>query len=421
MKINQTKLLFASLCAFLGLIACKEEGTTDMAEVEKIPGIILENMDTSVDPKEDFYNYVNGSWVKTNTIPDDEGVWGGFGVLGKSTRADVLEILNTSKELGKYEEGSDQKKALLVFESELDTIARNAAGIEPIKPLLNAINNINSLSDMQTVYATTLGVDAPFYGLAVFPDLNNSTMNTAYISPGGLGLPDRDFYLEQDEKSKDIRNKYIAHVSKMLQFIEYNKEDADAAANTILELETKLAKPTLDKVESRDVRNLNNPTSMAKLSEMTPAVDWKKFLKESSVTKELDTVMVLQPKYMTALQDLLTTTSIDDLKTLMIWSTFNSSTGYLTTEINKANFEFFGKTLYGVKKQRPAEDRALATVNGSVGEAIGKLYVEAKFPPEAKAKAEKMIANVDNKLFKIEFKVLDWMSPETKELKLLKN
>ena len=122
-------------------------------------------MDPEVSPKDDFYNYVNGNWVRTNTIPDEESSWGGFGVLRKSTRNDVLAILNTSKELGVYAEGTDQKKALLVFESELDTISRNDAGIEPIKPLLAAINSINSLEDMQTIYATTMGVSAPFAGI----------------------------------------------------------------------------------------------------------------------------------------------------------------------------------------------------------------------------------------------------------------
>jgi len=412
MKINQTKLLFASLFAFLGLMACKEEPKNEMAEAEKIPGIILENMDTSVDPKQDFYSFVNGNWVKTNTIPDDESRWGGFGVLRKSTRADVLEIIKTSKELGKYEEGSDQKKALLIFESELDTVARNEAGIEPIKPLLNAINSINNLSDMQTVYAKTVGVSAPFAGIGANPDLNDSSMNTAWVFPGGLGLQ-RDYYLDQDSKSKEIRGQYKDHIARMFQFMEYDETSARKAAELVLKLETELAQPRLDKVESRDIRNFNNPRSVSQLQEITPAIDWNKFIADMGVTQQVDTVLVMQPKYMAALNSFLKSTSIEDIKTLMTWSTIDNAAGFLTTEIEKANWEFYSKTLNGSKQMRPAEERALGTVDGSVGEAIGKLYVEAKFPPEAKEKAEKMIANVI-KAFQNRIKVLDWMSEETK-------
>ncbi len=413
MKLNVKRVSLLSAAALIGLVACKDDTKKETAEAEKIPGIVLENMDTNVSPKDDFYNYVNGNWVRTNTIPDEESRWGGFGVLRKSTRNDVLEIIKTSKELGTYEEGSDQKKALLVFESELDTIARNEAGIKPLQPLLDAINSIQSIKDMQTVYAKTVGVGAPFASLAVFPDLNDSSMNAAYISSGGLGLPDRDFYLDQDDKSKEIRGQYTDHIARMLQYIDYSEADARKAAEMILALETKLAEPRLDKVQSRDVRNFNNPRSIDDLTKMTPSIDWNKFIADYGVTKKLDTIMVLQPKYMVALQDILTSTSIDDIKTMMHWSTVRGAAGWLTTEMEKANWEFYSKTLNGSKAMRTAEERALGTVNGTVGEAIGKLYVEAKFPPEAKAKAEKMIANVI-KAFQNRIKNLDWMTEDTK-------
>jgi len=411
MKINSKKFLLLSTFSFLTLVACKEEAKNDMAE--KIPGIVLENMDTSVNPKDDFYNYVNGNWVKATTIPDEESRWGGFGVLRKSTRKDVLDIINTSKELGTYAEGTDQKKALLVFESELDTVARNQAGIAPLKPLLNAINDINNLSDMQTVEATVMGVSTPFMGLGANPDLNDSSMNTTWVFAAGLGLQ-RDYYLDQDSKSKEIRGQYVDHVARMFQFIDYDEAKANAAAETVLALETKLAEPRLDKVQMRDIRNFNNPSSISQLSEMTPAINWEKFITDLGVTKTLDTVLVMQPKYMAALNEFLTTTPIEDIKTIITWSTLNQAAGFLTTEIEKANWEFYNKTLRGSKIQRPAEERALGTVNGTVGEAIGKLYVEAKFPPEAKAKAEKMIANVIT-AFQNRIKVLDWMSEDTKK------
>ena len=410
--MNLKQLILLSAFSILTLNACKNNSNDALAETNKIPGIILENMDTSVSPKDNFYDYVNGNWMKTNTIPDDETRWGGFGVLRKSTRKDVLDIIKTSKEFGTYAEGTDQKKALLVFESELDTVARNKAGISPIKSLLEAINSIQTISDMQTVYATTIGVSAPFAGIGASADLNDSSMNTAWVFPGGLGLQ-RDYYLDKDAKSVEIRGQYIDHVARMLQFIDYDQESAMTAAKRILELETKLAKPRLDKVESRDVRNFNNPRTLKELNEMTPVIDWNKFSADLGITAPLESLIVMQPKYMVALNSFLSTTSIEDIKTLMTWSTIDNAAGFLTTEIETANWEFYNKTLNGSKAQRAAEERALGTVNGSVGEAIGKLYVEAKFPPEAKEKAEKMIANVI-KAFQNRIMALDWMSDETK-------
>ena len=405
MKIFKTIILCSTILLFNSCQNFESEN-------EKIPGIILENMDTSVDPKDDFYNYVNGNWMKTNTIPDDESRWGGFGVLRKTTRQDVLEIIKAAQIKDNYKEGSDQKKALLIFETKLDTISRNKAGIKPIKHLLDAIEGIKNINDLQTVYATVTGVSAPFAGIGANPDLNDSSVNTAWVFPGGLGLQ-RDYYLDQDEKTKDIRKDYLKHVSKMFQFIGYNVTDADNAAILILDLETKLAEPRLDKVQSRDIRNFNNPMTIDELESLTPSMNWSKLVLDLGIKKSLDQVLVMQPKYMKELNNVLETTSINDLKTLMKWSTIDNSANYLTTEIEKTNWEFYSKRLYGSKVQRPAEERALGTVNSSVGEAIGQLYVDAKFPPEAKLKAEKMIANVIE-AFQIRIQNLDWMSEITK-------
>jgi putative endopeptidase len=414
MKTNLSRVLAISGLALFTILGCKEETKkgSAMAE-EKIPGIILENMDTTVSPKEDFYNYVNGNWAKTNTIPDDESRWGGFGVLRKSTRKDVLNILNTSKELGTYKEGSDQKKALLIFDSELDTIARNEDGIKPLQPLLDKINSIKNLNDMQTVFATNLGVGAPFAGIGANPDLNDSSMNTAWVFPGGLGLQ-RDYYLDTDEKTKEIRGKYVDHIARMLQYINYSEADARTAAEKVLALETILAEPRLDKVASRDIRNFNNPIALTDLQAMASSINWQKLMDDMGIEKKVDTLLVMQPKYMKAMDAFLKSTPIEDVKTLMTWNTLDNAAALLTTEMNKANWDFYSKTLNGSKAQRPAEERALGTVDGSLGEAVGQLYVQAKFPPEAKEKAEKMIANVIT-AFQNRITNLDWMTDETKK------
>ncbi len=399
----------ASLIAF---ISCKQE-PKETAEVEKIPGIVLENMDTTVSPKDDFYNYVNGNWMKNTEIPEDRTRWGGFSVLRKSTDADVLQILADAKESGKYDASTDQAKALAIYDSKLDTTARDAAGIKPLQPALDAIAGITNLNDLQTVLATVPGVNSPFFGVSVFADLNNSAMNAVYMGPAGLGLPERDYYLEDDDKSKEIREEYKKHIVRMLQMLGDSEEVATAASEKILALETQLAEPRLNKVERRDLRNLNNPKTIAEADAMLSAIDLKKMIKDVGATKPFDTLFVTQLKYTDVLDKFFKNTPIEDLKTLMRWDTFNSAAGRLSTEIETANWEFYSKYLRGAEKQRPADERALATVNGTVGEALGQLYVDAKFPPEAKVKAKTMIENIID-AYKGRIQKLDWMGDSTK-------
>jgi len=422
MKSTNKVLLGLGLASVILFSSCKEDKTNSAdsdTTKEQIPGIVLANMDTTVSPKEDFYNYVNGSWMKKTKIPDDRTSWGGFGVLRKKTDQDVLAILAKAKESGKYEANTDQAKALFIFDSMLDTVSRNKLGITTLTPALNAIASIKTITDLQTVLAKENTVAAPYIGFAVFPNLTNSDINAGYITPGGLGLPDRDYYLDQDAKSKEIRQDYLDHISRMLQFIGDDKGSADKQAKTILALETRLAKPRLDKVQRRDVRNFNNPRTIDELNKMVPAIDWQKMITDIGVTKKVDTVIVMQTKYMDELQKVFKDTDVQTLKTVMRWSTLNSSAGILTTEIDKANWDFYNKTLRGQEKQRPIDERALATVNGTVGEALGQLYVDEMFPPEAKAKAELMITNVID-AYKTRINVLDWMSEETKKQAITK-
>ena len=392
------------------LVACQNDKKIENKE----RGIIISNMDTTISPKEDFYNYVNGSWMKNTEIPDDQVRWGGFGVLRKSTAADVLAIIENSKESGAYAPETDQAKALAIFTSKLDTIARDASGIEPLKPALAKIASITNVADFQRVWTeNAVTISQPFMGIAAFSNPSNSAMNAAYIAPGGLGLPDRDFYTNTDVKSIEIRAQYVNHITRMLQFLGDAQIDARAQAETILAFETKLAIPRLDKVASRDFRNFNNPRVMNQVQEMVPAVQWEKAFRDMGVTKKMDTVIVMQPSYMKVVQNILNEGDVATWKTVMRWSTLNDAAGQLTTVIEKANWDFYSKTLNGSVSQKPADERALQTVNGTVGEALGKLYVDQMFPPEAKEKAEKMIANVIE-AYKARILALDWMGESTK-------
>ncbi len=399
----------------LAFVSCKNDAKKEevVAEVEKIPGIVLENMDKSVSPKEDFYNFVNGNWMKKTKIPDDRTRWGGFGVLRKSTDADVLEIIAKAKESGKYKADTDQAKAIAIFDTKMDTLTRNKAGLKPLQSALEDIASIKNLTDLQTVLGKNPSISAPFIGIGVQADLNNSAMNAVYMGTSGLGLPERDYYLDQDEKSKEIREEYKKHIVKMLKMLGDSESDAVSAADKILELETKLAEPRLNKVERRDTRNYNNPRTIAEADAMLSSLDLNKLISDLGITKKFDTIIVAQLRYTKALDGFLKNTSINDIKTLVRWDTFNNAANRLTTDVEVANWEFYSKYLRGQLEQRPANERALAAVNRHVGEALGQLYVDEKFPPEAKVKAEKMIANVI-KAYKARIQKLSWMGEETK-------
>ena len=410
MKINFVKITMALAVVAGSVVSCD----TKKEEQTESHGINLADMDLNVSPKDNFYNFVNGTWMKENEIPDDETRWGGFNILRKQTAENVLDIISRAKENHKYGPDTDQGKAVLIYESKLDTVARNELGISPILPVLEKIESMESLADLQNfIGEDAVAVTQPFIGLRVFSNPNNSHMNIAYLAPGGLGLPDRDFYANEDEESVKIRDQYVDHIARMLQFLGDSEESAREQAKVILAFETELAIPRLDKVASRDFRNFNNPRSVGQLQEMVPQINWKQTFEGMGIQEKIDTLIVMQPAYMNRLNELFSNPDIDTWKTAIRWSTLNSATGMLTTEIEKANWDFYQKTLTGAQKQKPADERALATVNGTVGEALGKLYVDEMFPPEAKEKAEEMIENVIT-AFEERIKVLDWMSEETK-------
>ncbi|MCF7559368.1 M13 family metallopeptidase [Sabulilitoribacter multivorans] len=419
MKIHLNLLSLCSAFALLSLTACKKDASKDLASAEASPGINLEFMDTETSPNQDFFRYVNGKWLDNTEIPDDHSSWGSFNELRKKTDADALSILemamSDNKDLKKIEvlPGSDQDKAIKLYQTIMDTVSRDKQGIEPIKPYLSkieAINSINDLQDFLEEMEPTGG--AGFFGFGVSAHTKNSDINAAYLGTGRLGLPDRDYYVKDDADSKEKREQYVAHITKMLQFLGDSEEAASAEAKKILAFETRLAEPRMDKVDRRDARKRYNPRSISQLQNMVPSINWKNYFEGIGV-KKIDTVIVSEVKYMDALQGILAENNVSDWKSYLRWSLFNSASSMLSKDIEEASFDFYGKTLSGAKKQRPRDERALQTLNGTIGEALGKLYVQEKFPPEAKEKAEKMIANVI-KAFENRINALPWMTDDTK-------
>ncbi len=394
----------------IALVAIASAG---FAQAPKEPGINVSYMDKSVKPGDDFFRYVNGNWIDKTEIPADRTRWGSFDELRQRTDADALAILKEAAANPKYGPQTDQGKAISLYKSIMDTVGRNKAGIDPIRPYLakiDAVKNINDLQALLTEMEPTGGIG--FFGAGVGTDAKNSNQYVVYIGVGSLGLPDRDYYVSDDADSKEKREKYKAHVARMLAFLGEKPATAKANAQKILELETRMSTARLDRVERRDRRKTYNPMTIAQLQQLAPAVNWEKYITGVGLPK-VDTLIVSQPKYMAELNKIFSEPRVADWKAYMRWTLLNRAAGALSTDIENANWEFYGKTLTGAVKQRPREERALQVINGGIGEALGKLYVEQKFPPEAKAKAEKMIKNVFT-AFENRINALPWMTPSTR-------
>jgi putative endopeptidase len=408
MKKVLTKSVFCAISAMLSFAAAEAQNTTP-----KEPGINLSYMKKEISPKEDFFQYVNGTWLDKTEIPNDRNSWGSFNELRQKTDEDALTILKEASKNPKYKSNTDQGKAIALFNTILDTVGRNKRGIAPLQPYLKKIDAIKNVADLQKFLIEMQPQGgAGFFGVYVGADAKNSNKNSVTLSPGAIGLSDKDYYNADDKDSKEKREKYEIHVARMLQFIGESPAKAKESAKQVIALEIEMSAPRLDRVERRDRRKQYNPTAVADLKKNTPSIQWDKYFAGIGMAK-LDTVNVAQPRYMAALEKTFTDKKVQAWKEYLKWSALNKAASTLSTDIENANFDFYGKTLTGAMKQRPREEVALQVINGATGEALGKLYVEKLFPAEAKEKAKKMIANV-MLAYQNRINALPWMSSETK-------
>ncbi len=375
-------------------------------------GLNLMLMDTTVKPQDDFYNYVNGQWMKEAIIPADRSRWGSFDELRKNTDLNTLQLLDKAIKSEGYAKGTDQRKAIDYYASILDTLARTEAGIRPVKPYLDEINTLQSkqeVLDFMAKYEPLLS--SPFFGVAVHADMKNSNKNVLYIFPAGSGLPDRDYYVATDPDSEKIREQYKEHISRMFHFITDDAQVITRIQNNVIAIETQLAHAKLTKEERRKPENTYNPMGVLELQKSLPNITLTKYLKTLRI--DVDTLINSQPKYLQTVDTIFKENSLEQIKDYLTWTVFRGAAGRLSPEISDANWVFYGKTLDGQKERRPLTERALATINWSIGEAVGKLYVEKMFPPKAKEKAKEMVSYLQ-KAYQQRIDQLPWMSDETK-------
>ncbi|MBV6646106.1 MAG: M13 family metallopeptidase [Cyclobacteriaceae bacterium] len=400
------------------LISCQglDQGKTEMP-----PGLDLEQMDLTVDPKVDFYKFANGNWLEKTEIPADEGRWGGFGELADRNNKVVLDVLERAAENTDFKDGSDERKAINFYGIGMDSLLAEKVGVSALENWYQKIDDLKDKSALSQLLADlhVYGY-GPFHGSFVLANLSNSDINSFYIGSGGLGLPNREYYTKTDSKSMEIKEKYAGHLANILELSQAGS-DYDAMSEAIMSMENELAESTLTPIEQRNIPALNNPMAVEDLIELAPLLDWDTYLSGIGV-KEIDTLIVTEPKFLSGMNAVLDRSSLDDIKAYLKWHVVNRAAPYLNNDLVQADFDFFGKVIRGTEEMRPRWERVLGNTNRAVGEALGKVYVAETFPPEAKASAEEMVNNL-LQAFEGRINNLSWMSDETKTqaLKKLKN
>jgi len=402
-KKIQSALLLGGL--LLGIIGCE-------APTKKAIGIDLSLMDKQIRPQDDFYNYVNGTWMKNTEIPDDKTRWGSFNELRENTDADVLTILKKAANDPNLETSSDEAKAVTVFQLINDTIKRNELGITPLLPHIERINAIQSKADLQPYLEENIRLGGyALFGFGVSADAKDSNKNVAQLYPGALGI-ERDYYLKDDEDSKKIKTAYQKHVARMFGFIGKTAEEAETLAAEVVAIETLLANARMDKVERRNPAKRYNPRTTDELGNIAQQIDWPAYF--AGIGAEgVENSVVTDLGFFSSLDTILNENSISALKTYLLWTLIDGTASRLSMDIDRANWDFYSKTLRGAIAQEPLEKRSIRTVNGTLGEALGKLYVGEKFPPEAKAQMKELVGNLV-KAYTNRINALAWMDDETK-------
>ncbi|MBL7883636.1 MAG: M13 family metallopeptidase [Bacteroidia bacterium] len=390
------------------LFACSEKKQS----ISNI-GIDTRNIDSTVKPTDDFYQFVNGKWLKNNTIPESESRWGSFNELDKQNKAKLLEILETAANDKTVSAGSNKQKIGDFYSVAMDSVKLNTEGASPLKEEFATIENIKSSDDLIKAIAHlhSIGINAMFNSY-VGQDPKISTEYILQYYQGGIGLPDRDYYTNKDERTLGIQKAYLAHIVNMFKLLGDKEDVANKNAKMIFDLETSLAKASMTKVQMRDPEIQYNKKSLKELQSFTSNLNWNLYF-ESIGAKEVANVIVAQPDFYTELNKQLKATSIDNWKTYLRWHLIDGTAGKLSDDFVKEHFSFYGTTLMGIPAMKPRWKTALEATDKSLGDALGQLFVEKYFTEESKKRVNEMVDNL-TLAYEERIKTRDWMSEETK-------
>jgi len=386
---------------------CSQNNTSEQKQ-----DLNLANLDTTVAPGADFYQYATGGWQKANPIPDEYSRYGTFDKLREENQKQIKELI---EELSKKNNvfGSNAQKVSDLYKMGIDSVKLNAEGAAPIRPFLEEIAAANTEKEIIRLIAK-IGKYAsnPFFGFYVGPDDKNSSMNIAQLAQSGIGLGDREYYLADDEHSKMLRDEYRKLINTQFKNAGYSDADAAKASSVVMKIETELAESHITK-EMRRLPELNyHKYLVSELNEKVAPFDWAYYLEQVGAA-DADSINVSQVEPVRRAIQLIHTEPIDHIKDYLSWKVINSAANFLSDEFVNANFEFYGKKMSGSKELRPRWKRSIDAVNSALGEAVGQLYVEKYFPPQAKDRMLQLVENLKTSLGE-RIDNLEWMSDTTK-------
>ncbi|HEX8607372.1 MAG TPA: M13 family metallopeptidase [Pedobacter sp.] len=411
MTINNFKGCFA----VLGILAASYSASA------QLPAKLIDpaNMDLTVKPGDDFYNYASGTWVKNNPVPAKETRWGTFNALRDFNSNAVRSVVEEAAADKSAPAGSVKKRVGDFYAAAMDSVAIEKLGYTPIKADLERIKQLKTLQSIldQVAYMRTSGIGGPMFGFSVGQDRKNVTKYLPQLSQGGTTLPDRDYYLLSDARSVKIREAYNTYMNTLFTLTGTSPADAQKKAATVMAIEKQLAEAQMSRLEMRDQYKTYNKFTVADFSKTTPNIDWKSMFTKFKVAGQ-DTVLVSAPKFFVTLDGMLKSVPLADWKTYLEWNILKGSAGNLSSPFVKASFAF-NQAQSGQKVETPRWQRMSSLTDGTIGELLGQLYVAKYFKPEAKARMADLITNL-RKAFEIRIKGLDWMSDVTKQKALEK-
>ena len=390
-----------------GVLAAAPAGAQDGV---RALGIDTTNFDRSVRPQDDFFRFVNGGWIQRTEIPQDASSWGAFNELREKSRTALHAIVDEAM-ASHAPAGSETRKVGDLYASYMDSARVESLGLTPLQGELRAVAAVKTPAQLPAAFAhfARVGVQGPL-GVGVGPDQKQSSVNVVTVNQSGLGLPDRDYYLLQDAKMVTLRQAYQGYVTRLLTLA--HQPDPEGAASRILALETAIAGKHWDRARSRDRNATYNKMSVAQLAALSPSYDWHAYLTAAGLGKATE-VVVRQPDYVHALDSIVANTPAATWREYLTFKLLDTYADELPSAFQEARFMFRGRTLSGQQQQSARWKRGVDEVEGALGEAVGKLYVERNFKPEAKARMDAMIRNL-RAAYEVGIDSLEWMSPATK-------